>query len=499
MSGFRISSKIFASIMVLQFATLLAVADVLPEDSKLMASDGSDYDQFGSDVDLDAGVLAVGAKRGGAQGAEFGAVYLYDVATGVQLFKLQADDGEHRADFGQAVGISGGLAVVGSYQDDAPYSNSGSVYIFDVATGNQLHKLTPSDVSSNKAFGYQVAIDDGLIAISAVGDGANGSYAGAVYIFDAETGAELHKLLAADGASGDSFGQTVAMDNGLVVVGSFHDDDNGTSSGSAYLFDAETGEQLAKLLPEDGTADDEFGIAVDIENNTVVVGARYEYYGFGAVYLFDATTYAQTLKIKPNELDQNTNFGYTLSISNNLIAVGENRSDLNFNRAGSVFLFDAITGEQLSRFQPSDARTNHYFGDSVVMDNGVLVVGAEGDDDHGLGAGAAYVFELGGGDVSAVPQVAHGLKMHPNHPNPFNPSTTIAYSMETAGFVELNIYSARGELVRNLVSEFQVAGNVHSVVWDGKDAHGSTMSSGVYYARLVGPESVVQQKMVLLK
>ncbi len=234
-------------------------------------------------------------------------------------------------------------------------------------------------------------------------------------------------------------------------------------------------------------------------SNTIVIGARYEYYNFGAVYLFDATTYEQTIKIKPNELAQDTDFGSVVSISNNMVAVGENRSDLNYGQAGSVFLFDAITGNQISRHQPSDSMHNHYFGKSVVLDNGVIASAAVGDADNGHGAGAVYVFEIESGDVSAVPQISNGLTMRPNHPNPFNPSTTISYSLEADGFVELNIYSVRGDLVRSLVSEFQQSNTVQSVVWDGKDAYGNTMSSGVYYARLVGKDSAVQQKMVLLK
>ncbi len=499
MIRFTDSIKIFSIMLVLQFCALTAFSEVIPEDNKILPDDGVTGDDFGYSIALDSGVVAVGAKDEGEQGSRAGSAYLFDLNTGAQLFKLQPDDGADHDRFGVSIAIEGGITVVGSFESNAPYNGSGSAYLFDVSTGSQLYKLVPSDVTSNKAFGFSVDIDNGLVAVSAVGDGTNGAYSGAAYIFDAETGAQLHKLLPDDGAASDGFGQSIAIENGLVVVGSYHDDDNGSNSGSAYLFDAQTGDQLAKLLPEDGNSSDEFGISADIENNTVVIGARYEYYGFGAVYLFDATTYAQTVKIKPNELAQNTDFGSVVAISNNIVAVGENRSNLNYDRAGSVFLFDAITGEQISRHQPSDALVNHYFGKSVALENGILVSGAVGDQDNGFAAGAMYVFEFGGGGVSAVPQVAAGLNMHPNHPNPFNPSTTIGFSLETDGFVELNIYSARGEFVRNLVSEFLRSGTVQSVVWDGKDGIGSTMSSGVYYARLVGNSSAVQKKMVLLK
>jgi hypothetical protein len=491
--------RMITLMMALSIFSLPTFAEVLTENFKLLASDGISGDEFGKSVGLSAGILAVGAPFDEDYGHHSGAAYLFDVATDAQLFKLLPDDGAADDYFGYSLAIDDGIVVVGARKDDAPYTDSGSAYIFDATTGVQLHKLVPTDISTNKEFGFYVAIDNGIVAITGAGDGANGAYAGAVYLFDAETGNQLFKILPDDGSASDGLGISIAMQNGLLLVGSYHDDDNGSNSGSAYLFDTATGEQLAKLLPEDGTADDEFGISVAIENNTLVVGARYEYYNFGAVYIFDATTYAQTLKIKPNELHQNTKFGGGVAISNNVVAVSEQHSDWNNDNAGSVFLFDATTGDQLNRLQPSDSITNHYFGYSIAMDNGVLVCGAIGDEDNGFASGAVYGFEVGGEVPTAVPQITYGMELLPNFPNPFNPSTSIRYRVDFDGQLELAVYSARGELVRTLVSEFQVAGGVRTVMWDGKDEYGLTQSSGVYYARLVSNEKATLRKMVLLK
>ncbi|MBZ0171376.1 MAG: FG-GAP repeat protein, partial [Phycisphaerales bacterium] len=82
----------------------------------------------------------------------------------------------------------------------------------------------------------------------------------------------------------------LGIDNGLVVVGSYGDDDNGLSSGSAYLFDAATGDQLNKCLPSDGEQYENFGLSAAIENGVVAIAARYDNdngNGSGSAYVFN--------------------------------------------------------------------------------------------------------------------------------------------------------------------------------------------------------------------
>ena len=84
---------------------------------------------------------------------------------------------------------------------------------------------------------------------------------------------ETHKLLPADGAASDRFGMAVAINGTTAIVGATRDDDNGSESGSVYLFDTSTGNQLFKLLPSDGVADDYFGNSVAVNGTTAIVGA----------------------------------------------------------------------------------------------------------------------------------------------------------------------------------------------------------------------------------
>ena len=97
--------------------------------------------------------------------------------------------------------------------------------------------------------------------------------------------------------------------------------------------------------------------------------------------------------------------------------------------------------------------------------------------------------------VSVPGRVASMLSLHPN---PFNPTTTIVIDMVEKGRARLNIYDAEGRLVVRLLNEELPAGR-EQVVWNGRDAKGSPVSSGVYLARLRVGKNVVTSKAVLLK
>jgi hypothetical protein len=85
-----------------------------------------------------------------------------------------------------------------------------------------------------------------------------------------------------------------------------------------------------------------------------------------------------------------------------------------------------------------------------------------------------------------------------NFPNPFNPSTTIRFSIENAGNVLIDVYNLRGQFVKTLVNEHFNAGQ-HRVMWNGTDSNGRTMSSGIYFYRMTSGEFIQTRKMILMK
>jgi len=100
-------------------------------------------------------------------------------------------------------------------------------------------------------------------------------------------------------------------------------------------------------------------------------------------------------------------------------------------------------------------------------------------------------------DDPVIPEVVPGLMLS-NYPNPFNPSTTIAYQLPKSGKVRLDIYNLKGQHVVTLVDEAKVAGS-HTVIWNGADSSGSSVASGIYLYRLSFDGMNQTNKMLLMK
>jgi hypothetical protein len=101
--------------------------------------------------------------------------------------------------------------------------------------------------------------------------------------------------------------------------------------------------------------------------------------------------------------------------------------------------------------------------------------------------------------VSSPPWVAGPYRLHPNFPNPFNPTTTIHYDIPDRQRVRLGVFDAGGRLVRWLVAGTAEDAGTHRVVWDGRNAAGTAMSSGVYFYRLEAGTFTDSQRMVLAR
>ncbi|MBN1293543.1 MAG: T9SS type A sorting domain-containing protein [Candidatus Latescibacteria bacterium] len=100
--------------------------------------------------------------------------------------------------------------------------------------------------------------------------------------------------------------------------------------------------------------------------------------------------------------------------------------------------------------------------------------------------------------VSSIIEVPRGISIDSIHPNPFNLSTTINFTLSERGHAILTIYDITGRKVCDLVSEELPAGS-HSVIWDGRDNNGYTVSSGLYISNLHSEKSTISKKMILLK
>jgi len=127
-------------------------------------------------------------------------------------------------------------------------------------------------------------------------------------------------------------------------------------------------------------------------------------------------------------------------------------------------------------------------------------------NDGGVEPGKQYVYKveyISGGSTKTLfitksIETPAGLLTIENHPNPFNPSTTIVYTLPAAGMAKLGIYDINGKEVKTVIDGFQTAG-MHTVAWDGTNESGQGVSSGVYFCRIGAGKQILSKKIVLIR
>lgn len=264
------------------------------EGATLIASDRWPGDYFGNSVSLSGNIGLVGAMANATTGSAY--VYRnLDTATGskTQDLKLRGSDAVAYGNFGQSVSLYGSTGLVGGNVRINGYE--GTAYLFrnlDTATGSKTEdvKLTASDGEVNNNFGYSVSLSGNIGLIGANGDEGG---RGAAYVFrNLDTApasvTENVKLTASDGAANDSFGSSVSLSGNVGLVGAYRND---SDQGAAYLFrelDTATGSKTedVKLMASDGAGGDSFGVVVNLSGHTALVGASTDDGNIGSVYVF---------------------------------------------------------------------------------------------------------------------------------------------------------------------------------------------------------------------
>lgn len=385
-------------ILCAAFAALLAsniaAGQVIYQDMKLVANDGAPRDQFGRAVAIADGVVAVGAHQAAGNGSDSGAIYLFDATTGSELRKIVPEKGRDCM-FGWAVAYADGVLAASKLLGNVNQRQCGSAFLIDGATGQEQLKLSPPDPNAAHFFGYSMAMEEGVLLIGARGDNTYGEKAGAAHVFDATSGLRVRELVPVDIEALDRFGEAVALSADLAVVAAPHDFTGGIS-GSVYLFDITSGAQVGNLTPAVPDPNYEFGTSVAIAGRVVAVGAHHyigDYKCPGKAYLFDAVTDTQTAEFYSDGLDSNDCFGESIAVSDDVVVVGAPNDDVVSRRSGSAYAFDIETGLLIAKLLPDDGEQGGRFGMSVAIDGRTVVVGAPFDWDYS-GNGAVYVFTV---------------------------------------------------------------------------------------------------------
>ena len=356
--------------------------------------------------------LAVGAW---GVNSNTGTAYVYDATNYSATPTRITPSGLGAADnFGWSIASNGNQIAVGAPQDDDQAGNAGAVYVYDTSNLSATPiKLAPSGLGSNDYSGISVAATSNQIVIGAFGDSDRGSFAGAVYVYDATNLSATPTKLAPTGlGANDHFGSSVTATSNQIVVGARYDDDQGTDAGAVYVYDATNlSATPTKLAPSGLDASDYFGESVAATSNQIVVGARYD--GdqgnqAGAVYVYDANNLSATpTKLAPSGLEANDYFGQSVAASSNYIVVGAVRDDDRGGDAGAVYVYDATNlSATPTKLAPSGLDADDEFGHSVAAYGNQIVVGAKSDDDQSTSTtihnlGAVYVYDAN--NLSASP------------------------------------------------------------------------------------------------
>ena len=339
--------------------------------TKLLANDGAFGDTFGNHVDLSGDTAVIGARYNSDAGTRTGSAYIFDRNAGGpdnwgQVVKLLASDAAAYDIFGTSVAISGDTVVIGAAGNDDAGSDSGAAYIFERNAGGpnnwgQVIKLTASDSAAEDKFGLYVALSDDTIVVSSIQDDDFGTDSGSAYVFERNAGGsnnwgQVIKLTPNDGAAGDRFGR-VAIDQDTIVVTAYLDDDFGTDSGSAYVFERNAGGsnnwgQTAKITPDNGSSEDQFGTDVAIEGDTLVVGAGMDDdqgTDSGSAYLFERDLggpnhWGQRLKLSASDGGPGDWFGRSVAFSGDIAIIGAYRSDAAAPDSGAAYFFGRDVG-----------------------------------------------------------------------------------------------------------------------------------------------------------
>lgn len=404
---------------------------------------------------------------------------------------LKASNTDAADEFGHAVAIDGDLiavgapyeasnaAGVGGNQDSDGLNGAGAVYLFRRIEGQwrQEAYVKPSDPQVDALFGAHLALDGDLLVVGAPGefflDEFPGEFPndGAVYVFrhDGATWVEEAILKASNGDFGHQFGFQVSVDGDIIAVGAIGEpssiggpdadparaDDLAPLSGAVYVFERQQDgawQETAYIKPQDpggATAPfpecidfdecegDRFGVRVELEGDTLVVGAHFEdssareidgdqslddAHNAGAAWVFrrnDDGGWRQEAYLKPSNLDPQDFFGQNLELSGDLLAVAANGESSGSNgiggdpdnngaqSSGAVYLFrrDGGTWQQLEYIKASNTERFDNFGFNMCMSENTLVVGAvfesggipgiNGDpsDESAPVSGAFYIFQ----------------------------------------------------------------------------------------------------------
>ena len=256
----------------------------------------------------------------------------------------------------------------------------------------QVAKITADDGIAGDNFGLSAAIDGDYVLVGAYKAEGAAKESGVAYLFKRHadnTLTQISKLTASDGRVGEDFGSAVAIYGDYMVIGArYSDNDAGSKAGSAYLFKRQSNDtviQIAEITADDANSNDFFGMSVAMQGEFIAIGATGDddiASSSGAVYLFkhiSDSNITQVGKLTIADGVQNDRFGNALAMNEEHLLVGTAVGEE--TGGGVAYLFERHddTFSQIAKLSVDDAPSGYRFGASVAMDDELMVIGGYGD------------------------------------------------------------------------------------------------------------------------
>jgi len=480
-------------------------------------------DNLGWSVSLsdDGKRVAIGANYNNDNGNNAGQVRIYSEYEGIWTQLGSNILGETAEDLsGSSVSLSsdGKRVAIGAIYNDGNGSKSGHVRIYSESGG--VWTQLGSDIDGEAAgdwLGSSVSLssDGKRVAIGAPENNGNGSKSGHVRIYSESGGVWTQVGSDIDGKTSNYSGSAVSLssDGKRVAIGAPYSSEVQPVAGKVRVYTESGGvwTQLGSDLDGEG-ADDHSGSSVSLSSDgkRVAIGAIYSDgtdYDAGHVRIYSESggVWTQVGSDIDGEATQDRS-GFSVSLSNDgkIVAIGAPYNDGTDNWAGHVRIYSESEGvwTQLGSDIDGEAAMD-FSGHSVFLsaDGKRVAIGAPHNDGAEDGTGQVRVYiepVLGIADNEIFHSILKELTVLDAYPNPFNPTTTIRYGIDTDSRVTISIYDITGQLITILLKTEQIQG-WHFIQWNGTNQLGKIVPNGQYFVNVLAGNREKTQKLMLLK
>jgi hypothetical protein len=385
---------------------------IVAQQTMVIPNDGKAGDYFGFSAAVDRTTLLVGAHKADINGVEdAGAAYVFVLeANGwQQQAKLFVEPFFEGDTLGGNVALNNDVAMLGIMKRDDKGKDSGAVVSFERQqnTWKQTQVFTAPDAKPGDAFGQSIALTDKILVIGAPRNDASGKDSGAAYIYKREGDAWHYqtKITANDGAAGDLFGISVAVDANTILVGADLHDEGAENAGAVYVYTLNDNhwKQEAKLVASDAGKTDIFGVRVALSENTALISARRDDIDelgvdAGSAYIFerDGNSWKQVNKLISPDGKADDRFGRGVALNGGTAIISAMNHDANGTDTGALYIYKKETTGWIntSKLVANNSNPGDQFGWNIALSNNFVVIATPKHDAQGQESGAVYVQDL---------------------------------------------------------------------------------------------------------